>query len=119
METCSDTFEITICAAEKICEIDADIIRSSNQTNRVCRARIAVFLVLYQRGWTAQRISEFFKSYTRENLNVSTVTHGLCRARKLRKIDPSFAYLCDQIKEEVIAIRSANNTVAIGLRYSR
>lgn len=119
MTTCTNTFEITIQAAERITGLDEEIIRSANCTNRVHRARTAVFLVLNHRGWTAQRISKYFQSYTREHLDVSTVTHGLGRARKLHKQDASFQYLCEQIKAEVMTIRNATSTFALGLRYTR
>ena len=119
MTTCTDTFQITIQAAEKITGVDAEIFTSPIRTNAAHRARSAVFLVLQHRGWSALRISRFFKSYKHDHVDISTVTRCIQRAKKLLQADESFGSLCEQIKAEVIASKSTERTVAIGLRYSR
>lgn len=115
----STIFNFTVQAAEKVTGVDADYIVSSRRIARVCRARIAVIFCLYYIGWPAQRIAKFFRGMDGKQMEVSTVTHGIKRAKKLREEDFSFSYLCDQIKNLADEEKKSVRTVSMGLRYTR
>lgn len=107
----SSLFSWSLNAAEKVTGVYADYITQEWRTARVCRARIAVFYFLHVSGWPAQRIADFFSGMNCKTLNVSTVTHGIKRAKKLRDEDYSFLYLCDQIKNIVDETMKSVRTV--------
>lgn len=118
----STIFTWTIQAAETVTGVDADYICTEIRSARVCRARIAVFYHLHDIGWPAKRIAQFFHGNEGKKINISTVTYGIHRAKRLHAEDWSFDYLCNQIKSLVnVEKQSARNdpSISIGLRYSR
>ena len=113
MITNSTLFNWTLRATENITGVHADCIITGVRTPKVCNARIIVFYFLHSFGWPAQRMTSFFRGMDGKEISVSTVTHGILRARKIKQYKASFRQDLIKINDEITACKTALSAPSI------